>query len=981
MLPASMTYLVKQNRLWPEECRRPGGKANLRRGRRFVAGLIGLALAIGSASAATLSVTNANDNLAGSLRQAIQDAEPGDTITFGFSQGSAVTISLTGGELLINKDLTISAAGRKVTIEKSSAPSTPLERIFNVTSGSVTLDSLTITKGYPQSPKGSHGAGVANAGNLTLRNCAIVDNKAGSLNGGSVHNIGTLTVLTSTIANNQTGGGIVNTGTLAVSDSTIVGNFNAGSAGGIDTTTTVQIRNTVVAKNMGGNPALDVGGPFLSAGYNFIGIGDGSTGFGQSGSHDQVGTHAFPADPKLGVLGDNGGSTQTMLPLSGSPLHDQGSRGTDPDGQPISTDQRGFLRPINSPNIADAGDGSDIGAVEVDLQQSAPTYTVTTTRAGNDGTCGVSDCTLVEAIVAANLSADANTITFAPAVTGLIDLFGAGAATGFAITSPLTIVGPGARALTITGETSMRLFRIPAGNAVKISGLKLTQAGVFPGNGGAISNLGNLTLEDCAISNSHAAGNDPNGLGGGIYSGSGAVLTLTRCTISGCKADAYGGGVYSEGEVTATNCTFTANTALRGGGIISRANGGAAKMTLRNCTFTANAATDGVASPGFGGGGVFAEGNNTQYFVANNIIAENTSTNDPDIRGNYTTQGSNLIGKVGDASGFVIDGSGNGDQVGTAGKPALARLDAFGNNGGPTDTWSLLPNSTAINSGNDNLAPNKDQRGLARNGTSDIGAFEFAGFVPVSLVNISTRLSVQTGDNVLIGGFIVTGSQPKKLVVRALGPSLPVFAPLQNPILEIYDSAGTQIATNDNWRTNANAAEIESVPIAPRDDLEATVLGTVSPAAYTAVERGVDGGTGVGLLEVYDLDRSADSKLANISTRGFVATGDDVIIGGFIVLGIDAANVIIRALGPSIPVAEALANPSLELRNENGDLLRANDNWRSDQAADIDATGIPPSDDLEAAIVSTLPEGAYTAVVRGVDNSVGVGLVEIYQLP
>ena len=242
---------------------------------------------------------------------------------------------------------------------------------------------------------------------------------------------------------------------------------------------------------------------------------------------------------------------------------------------------------------------------------------------------------------------------------------------------------------------------------------------------------------------------------------------------------------------------------------------------------------------------------------------------------------------------------------------------------------------------------------------------------------------METGDNVLIGGFIVTGTQPKKVIVRAIGPSLSSFFPgaLADPTLELRDSSGSLIRSNDNWRSDQ---ELEIIPtgIPPSDDLESAIVATLpaNNSAYTAIVRGANGGTGIGVVEVYDLNRAVDSKLANISTRGFVQTGDNVMIGGMIVLGQNPLRVIVRAIGPSLPVPGALADPTLELRDGNGTLLAANDNWRSDQEAEIIATTIPPSDDLESAIVRNLAPGNYTAIVRGVNDTTGVAVVEAYGL-
>jgi hypothetical protein len=255
-----------------------------------------------------------------------------------------------------------------------------------------------------------------------------------------------------------------------------------------------------------------------------------------------------------------------------------------------------------------------------------------------------------------------------------------------------------------------------------------------------------------------------------------------------------------------------------------------------------------------------------------------------------------------------------------------------------------------------------------------------SGAIPPSLGNISTRLRVETGDNVLIGGFIVTGNEPKKVIVRAIGPSLPVADALQNPVLELHSKSST--ASNDNWVDAPNKQAIIDTTVAPKSDLESAILTTLpaKSSAYTAVVRGVNDGTGVGLVEVFDLDAGADSRLANISTRGLVQSGDNVMIGGFIVLN-GSQKVIVRAIGPSLPLSNALQDPFLELHDKNGVALQSNDNWKTGgQEAEIIATTVPPTNDRESAIVRTLMPGNYTAVVRGVNNTTGVALVEVFAL-
>lgn len=244
---------------------------------------------------------------------------------------------------------------------------------------------------------------------------------------------------------------------------------------------------------------------------------------------------------------------------------------------------------------------------------------------------------------------------------------------------------------------------------------------------------------------------------------------------------------------------------------------------------------------------------------------------------------------------------------------------------------------------------------------------------------------METGDNVLIGGFIVTGTQSKKVIVRAIGPSLPFADSLANPTLELRDSSGALIDSNDDWTLSPNKQAIIDSTIPPTNDLESAIVATLpaNNAGYTAIVRGMNGGTGTGVVEAYDLDTSVDSNLANISTRGFVQTGDNVLIAGTIIVGQTPKTVIVRAIGPSLSVPGKMADPTLELRDGNGALIEANDNWQnsSNKQAIIDST-IPPTNDLESAVVATLPanNASYTAIVRGVDGTTGIAVVEVYAL-
>lgn len=246
--------------------------------------------------------------------------------------------------------------------------------------------------------------------------------------------------------------------------------------------------------------------------------------------------------------------------------------------------------------------------------------------------------------------------------------------------------------------------------------------------------------------------------------------------------------------------------------------------------------------------------------------------------------------------------------------------------------------------------------------------------------NISTRALVETGDNVLIGGFIVKGGNSKRVLIRAPGPSVPAPGVLMDTTLELYDGAGNLLLTNDNWQDAPNKHEIIDSRLAPNDSREAAILTQLPPGGATAIVRGANGSTGVALVEVYDLDSAAPAKLANISTRGNVRQGDNLMIGGFIVSGNENLRVLLRARGPSLPLTGTLANPTLELRDANGTLRAANDNWTSTQQNEIVGTGLAPKNDAESALISMLPAGGYTALVRGVGQTTGIAIVEAFAL-
>jgi hypothetical protein len=545
-------------------------------------------------------------------------------------------------------------------------------------------------------------------------------------------------------------------------------------------------------------------------------------------------------------------------------------------------------------------------------------------------------------------------------------------------------------------------------------------------SGGGILNVdcGSFTLIDSTISGNSASQN-AGGVGDLLTTGSGTV-NIINSTVSGNSAN-NGGGIFSSNSstqlpstltVNIRNSTISGNTLLTSGdgaGIYSQSGTGGVVTNLTAATVSGNAAGSGRA------GGVYNVG---IVNVRNTIIAKNTANSAPDFSGALTSQGYNLIGN---SSGATITPT-TGDQIGTAASPIDPMLGLLQDNGGPTDTQAPYSGSPAVDKGHSS-GLNTDQRGLSRpvdnlmipnvagGDGADIGAFEVqAGEVfptptptptatatatptatataiatatatatatvtptvtatatatptpATRLGNISTRSKVGTGDNALIAGFIVTGGQPKKVIIRAIGPSLPLAGHLDNPTLELYNPSGALLDFNDDWMTSPNKQAIIDSTIPPSNELESAIVATLPAkgANYTAIVRGANDGTGIGVVEVYDLDHDAVSELANVSTRGLVSTGDKVMIAGTITVGSAPQKVIIRALGPSLSLAGELADPKLELRDAQGTVIDSNDDWGDNpRKQEIIDNKLQPPNARESAIVHELAgNAAYTAIVR-----------------
>lgn len=276
----------------------------------------------------------------------------------------------------------------------------------------------------------------------------------------------------------------------------------------------------------------------------------------------------------------------------------------------------------------------------------------------------------------------------------------------------------------------------------------------------------------------------------------------------------------------------------------------------------------------------------------------------------------------------------------------------------------------------------------------ELGIFHDVGWATspfgVQMVNISTRVVVGTGEQVGIGGFIIRGNKPKKVLIRGIGPSLQAVGvnnALPNPLLELRDANNLLLRSNDDWQSAPEVADIKATGVPPSNNLEAAIIATLDPnKGYTAIVRGSGGATGVGLFEIYDLEVSSGPDLANLSTRGNVLSGDNnIMIAGLIVQGVNQQTLVMRGIGPSLTafgITGALLDPTLEIRDTQGNLLIADDNWKDDsnQATALQEAKIAPSRDEESAIIVNVPAGRYTALLRGKNNGTGVALVEVYNL-
>jgi hypothetical protein len=533
-----------------------------------------------------------------------------------------------------------------------------------------------------------------------------------------------------------------------------------------------------------------------------------------------------------------------------------------------------------------------------------------------------------------------------------------------------------------------------------------------PAAGGAVmGDFANITINSSIVSNCSAA-SGPGDWGGAGNFARNSATTINNSTLAHNQAASLGGAIVQFGGIlNMTNDNLVDNSLTSGsGGAMTTAPQVAAPGyysadqpiigLVQNCTFSNNSATGAIIYDGDRRAAPF---NGIQY-SANTMFPSDTRAykNDNQGRGltveqlnstviaasgvtkapkpNTALTASATVGVILLEPPLIFLSGGPGEQL------PLPVYVAYAASGGTASVDGAPQRSNAAVAG-----PTKDSKH-----TLTVNGQTFTTTSPQSTaLNLSTRLPVGTGENALIGGFIIgpRGSSPKRVLIRAIGPSVPVAGALQDPVLSLVDSSGTVIANNDNWRTTLvggvvpgdQAMEIAGTGAAPNGN-ESAIIATLSPypQTYSAVVRGAGNTTGTALVEIFDLDAVQASRLANISTRGFVQAGDNVMIGGFIYAGgAGSTTVVLRALGPSLTskgVANALADPTLDLVNSQGTVVATNDDWASTpNAAGVRTAGLAPADAKEAAIFKNdLPRGAYTAIMRGKNGGTGLGLVEVY---
>jgi hypothetical protein len=993
-----------------------------------------LALAAFSATAAVIPVTTTANDGPGSLREALLNASDGDTVEIQV-EGN---ISLFDPLPNLSKVITIDGPGAdRLSISPAPASNAVASTAFSVDFGTVvSINSLTVT-GFNHA--------VENHGTLSVAKCNFTRNHGGfgPLDQyGGIYNDGTLNVNQSTISNNTAvgladgrGGGIANLGALSVVNSTISGNVAKGANGvdglfltkhNSDVATDADSQNYYQIVDPNGTRQT-LGDWWAANGFSAI---DGSAPGEAKAAYLNNNDLAFGRDMHILAVGSKVGSYVANYSID--PLG--------PDQNPLSADAANAKDPVR----ALATVCMEYSPIENDPQQRATVkffvyngVSSTATRIGGvdlDGNGKKFTPQLCTVCHGGLLPALSQGVT-----PGLEDIVNMGShfrefdIASFKFSRPGTFVDDPSRSIPTTDEEAafkrLNQLVLAANPSPAMQELiegwyggpglpsPVQDTGFVPSGWNNPGDARVAQLYRDVISTSCRTCHVAQSIDFRTYDSfklfrsviAAEVLSNPAKVMPNAKVTFF--NFWREGRQFAladfegpdwtpigTDSIFgSSGGGASGGGIYTTI--GTANIV--NSTIVLNRAVAGVGvanQPDAVGGGGFLTSNPPSFTtLSNDIVANNFNfdvrafgSQDVSADAFFSSGGFNLFGHA-DVEVLLSDLVNIADP----------QISALAFNGGPTETHTLLPGSPAIEHGGPATDPvtgdpiSTDQRGLLRpvddpliapadgGNNSDIGAVEVQSAL---FLNISTRLAVEKGDNVLIGGFIITGS-PKTVLLRAIGPSLGEFGisnPLPDPVLELHEPNGI-IITNDNWR-DSQEQEITDTGIPPSDDRESAILGTFEPGAYTAIVRGNDDTTGVALVEAYGIDGGMDGQLANISTRGLVQTGDNVLIGG-VILGPDqtvTASVVVRAIGPSLVdqgISDPLQDPTLELHDSNGDVISSNDDWTDspDKQFIIDK-GLAPPDTRESAAVLFAAPGAFTAVVRGKGDTTGVALVEAYNV-
>ena len=907
------------------------------------------------------------DSGAGSLRDTFAAVPAGTFVIFdpdffgnSLTTGIARTISLSGGEISLGKNTSIVGTTANALTIQNTAAASATSRVFEVSSGfTVDLSGMTVTGGNPT----DDGGGIFNAGTLTLRFVHVTGNTSASFGGGIRGFDGTLNVYHSTVSNNTanasggTGGGIDSNGHLTLTNSTISGNRvpndnnNGGGiwsgasgatiinstitdneaagvnrAGGVYSTTgTVNVRDTIIAANRNNATTPDV---FVTGGGAFA-----SNGYNLIGNRGVA-----TAFTQIGDQTGTGGAGNQLDPLL-APLAANGGRATPTHALTFdspaldkgncfgcSLDQRLVTRPVDLDDATypEAVGGDASDIGAVERQEPA---------AADDSYTTNKDTALSKDAgngVLANDSGTGGTLS-AALVTGPSHAtsFTLNADGSFSYTPAQGYNGPDQFTYTVTDGAS---------------GLSDTGVVFITVNAPPIVTAQSITTDEDTAQSIILTGSDIDS------------SALTFVIVNGPAHGSLSG--------TPPNVTYTPASNYNGSDSFTfKANDGQADSNTATISITVVAVND---APSFvkGPDQAVSRGSGPQTVAnwASSILA-----------GSGNESGQSLM--------FVVTNNNNSlftSQPAISPDGTLTYTPAPGAAGTVTVTVVLM-----------------DSGGTANNGQDKSASMTFTITITPSLtqaLNISSRLRVETRDNVMIGGFIIRGNVTKRVVLRGLGPSLvnanvPADSVLNDPMLELHGPNGALITSNDNWKDSPQRSQIENTPFQPSDDRESVIVATLSPGAYTVILSGVLNTSGVGLVEVYDDNQAADSDLANISTRGLVQTGENVLIGGFILGGTsnDSARMAVRGIGPSLSqsgLTGLLADPTLELHDANGATMISNDNWMDDSAtaAELGSDGLAPNDPNESAIIASLPPGQFTAILAGKNGGVGIGLIEIYNL-